>query len=52
VAASPGSDDRALDGEELRPVIIGLGYFRQLNTPWWQITAYAPLITTCCFIAF
>ena len=41
--------------EELRPVMIGLGYFQQLNTSWGQIMAYASLITIpilALFIAF
>ena len=41
--------------EDLRPVMIGLGYFQQLNTSWGQIMAYASLITIpilALFIAF
>jgi multiple sugar transport system permease protein len=41
--------------EELRPVMVGLDYFKQLNTSWGQIMAYASLITIpvlALFIAF
>jgi len=41
--------------EELRPVMVGLDYFKQLNTSWGQIVAYASLITIpvlALFIAF
>src|SRR6478735_5415232 len=41
--------------EELRPVMVGLGYFKQLDTSWGQIMAYASLITIpvlALFIAF
>src|SRR6478752_6264745 len=31
--------------EQLRPVMVGLDYFKQLNTSWGQIMAYASLIT-------
>jgi multiple sugar transport system permease protein len=41
--------------ESLRPVLVGLDYFKQLNTSWGQIMAYASLITVpilALFIAF
>ena len=41
--------------EELRPVLVGIDYFKQLNTSWGQIMAYASLITVpvlALFIAF
>ena len=31
--------------ESLRPVMVGIDYFKQLNTSWGQIMAYASLIT-------
>ena len=31
--------------EELRPVMVGLDCFKQLNTSWVQLMAYAFLIT-------
>ena len=41
--------------EDLRPVMVGLDYFKQLNTSWGQLMAYASLITIpilALFIAF
>jgi len=41
--------------ESLRPVMVGLDYFKQLNTSWGQLMAYASLITIpilALFIAF
>jgi multiple sugar transport system permease protein len=41
--------------EELRPVMVGIDYFKQLNTSWGQIMAYASLITVpvlALFVAF
>lgn len=41
--------------EELRPVMIGIQYFFQLNVSWGQIMAYASLITVpmiALFVAF
>jgi len=41
--------------EELRPVQVGLDYFKLLNTSWGQIMAYASLITVpvlALFVAF
>lgn len=31
--------------ESVRPVMLGLGYFYQLNTPWGEIMAYLTVIT-------
>lgn len=31
--------------ESVRPVMVGLGYFYQLNTPWGEIMAYLTVIT-------
>ncbi len=45
----------AVQTEELRPVMVGIDYFKQLNTSWGQIMAYASLITipvVALFIAF
>lgn len=44
-----------IQSEELRPVMIGLQYFFQLNVSWGQVMAYASLITipvVILFIAF
>ncbi len=38
--------------EELRPVMVGLDYFKQLNTSWGQIMAYATMITAPVLILF
>ena len=41
--------------EELRPVMVGVQYFFQLNVPWGEVMAYASLITlpvVALFIAF
>lgn len=41
--------------EELRPVMLGIAYFFQLNVSWGQIMAYASLITVpvlALFLAF
>jgi multiple sugar transport system permease protein len=41
--------------ESLRPVMVGIDYFKQLNTSWGQIMAYATMITVpvlALFIAF
>lgn len=35
----------AVQRAELRPVMIGLQYFFQLNISWGQIMAYSTLIT-------
>ncbi|WP_454299635.1 carbohydrate ABC transporter permease [Salana multivorans] len=34
-----------VQSEELRPVMVGIDYFKQLNTSWGQIMSYASLIT-------
>ena len=34
--------------EELRPVMVGIDYFKQLNISWGQIMAYATMITVPC----
>ena len=44
-----------VQSEELRPVMIGIQYFYQLNVSWGQIMAYASLITIpvlALFLAF
>lgn len=44
-----------VQSEELRPVMIGLQYFFQMNTSWGQIMAYSSLITipvVALFLAF
>jgi multiple sugar transport system permease protein len=41
--------------ESVRPVMVGIDYFRQLNVSWGQLMAYASLITIpvlALFIAF
>lgn len=42
----------SVQSEELRPVMIGLDYFKQLNTSWGQIMAYASMITAPVLILF
>jgi multiple sugar transport system permease protein len=44
-----------VQSEELRPVMVGVQYFFQLNVPWGEVMAYASLITlpvVVLFIAF
>ncbi|WP_395246027.1 carbohydrate ABC transporter permease [Agromyces sp. MMS24-K17] len=44
-----------IQSEELRPVMVGLQYFFQLNVSWGQVMAYSSLITVpvvALFIAF
>ena len=41
----------AVQTEELRPVMVGIDYFKQLNTSWGQIMAYASLITIPVLVA-
>ena len=44
-----------VQSEELRPVMIGLQYFFQMNTSWGQVMAYSSLITipvVALFLAF
>ena len=46
---------RVVQSEELRPVMIGLQYFFQMNTSWGQVMAYSSLITipvVALFLAF
>lgn len=38
--------------EELRPVMVGIDYFKQLNTSWGQIMAYASMITAPVLVLF
>jgi multiple sugar transport system permease protein len=44
-----------VQSEELRPVMVGISYFFQLNVGWGQIMAYSSLITVpilALFVAF
>jgi multiple sugar transport system permease protein len=44
-----------VQSENLRPAMVGIDYFKQLNTSWGQIMAYATMITLpvlALFIAF
>ena len=44
-----------VQSEELRPAMVGIDYFKQLNVSWGQIMAYASMITVpvlALFIAF
>ncbi len=44
-----------VQSEELRPAMVGIDYFKQLNVSWGQIMAYATMITVpvlALFIAF
>ncbi|GGL97702.1 carbohydrate ABC transporter permease [Nakamurella endophytica] len=44
-----------VQSENLRPVMVGIDYFKQLNVSWGQIMAYATMITVpvlALFIAF
>ncbi len=38
--------------ESLRPVMVGMDYFKQLNTSWGQIMAYATMITLPILVLF
>lgn len=41
--------------EDIRPVMVGIGYFKQFNVSWGQIMAYSTIITVpvlALFIAF
>ncbi len=38
--------------EELRPVMVGMQYFFQLNTAWGEVMAYTSLITLPVLIVF
>nr|WP_242653123.1 carbohydrate ABC transporter permease [Intrasporangium flavum] len=42
----------AVQSEELRPVMVGIDYFKQLNTSWGQIMAYATMITAPVLVLF
>ena len=42
----------SVQSEELRPVMVGIDYFKQLNTSWGQIMAYASMITAPVLILF
>jgi multiple sugar transport system permease protein len=41
-----------VQSEELRPAMVGIDYFKQLNTSWGQIMAYASMITIPVLIMF
>lgn len=41
-----------VQSEELRPVMVGIDYFKQLNTSWGQIMSYASLITIPVLVLF
>jgi multiple sugar transport system permease protein len=41
-----------VQSEELRPVMIGIQYFFQLNVSWGEVMAYASLITVPVVILF
>jgi multiple sugar transport system permease protein len=38
--------------EELRPVMVGIDYFKQLNVSWGQLMAYATMITVPILVLF
>ena len=38
--------------EELRPVMVGVSYFFQLNVDWGQMMAYSTLITMPVLVLF
>ena len=42
----------AVQSEEPRPVMVGIDYFKQLNTSWGQIMAYASIITAPVLVLF
>jgi multiple sugar transport system permease protein len=42
----------AVQTEQLRPVMVGIDYFKQLNTSWAQIMAYATMITVPVLVLF
>lgn len=44
-----------VQSEDLRPVMVGIDYFKQLNVSWGQLMAYASMITVpvlALFVAF
>ena len=42
----------SVQSEELRPAMVGIDYFKQLNVSWGQIMAYAKLITAPVLVMF
>jgi multiple sugar transport system permease protein len=42
----------SVQSEELRPVMVGIDYFKQLNVSWGQIMAYASIITAPVLVLF
>nr|WP_300145131.1 carbohydrate ABC transporter permease [Propionicimonas sp.] len=41
-----------VQSEELRPAMVGIDYFKQLNVSWGQIMAYASIITVPVLVMF
>lgn len=41
-----------VQSEELRPAMVGIDYFKQLNVSWGQIMAYASIITAPVLVMF
>ena len=41
-----------VQSEELRPAMVGIDYFKQLNVSWGQLMAYATIITVPVLIMF
>ena len=41
-----------VQSEDLRPVMVGIQYFFQLNVSWGQIMAYASMITVPVLVLF
>jgi multiple sugar transport system permease protein len=41
-----------VQSEELRPAMVGIDYFKQLNVSWGQLMAYASIITVPVLIMF
>ncbi len=41
-----------VQSEDIRPVMVGLGYFFQLNTAWGEIMAYLSVITVPILVLF
>ena len=41
-----------VQSEELRPAMVGIDYFKQLNVSWGQIMAYATIITVPVLVMF
>lgn len=41
-----------VQSEEIRPVMVGLGYFFQLNTAWGEVMAYLSIITVPILVLF